>query len=192
MSQSHNDVAAQLPLKRADAGARRLRLREFQVQLVERMEAARTGAQAKTSQLGVMIGPDRCLLDLQQAGEIVSVGSITAVPLTRPWFLGLTNLRGNLISVVDLAQLQGHPPTVIDKDCRIIAFGPSLAFNSALLVSRVLGLRNVAEMTVQEDPADSVLPAWAAHGYVDRDARPWRALDLAAIIQDVQFLQVGS
>ena len=190
MSQSNPDLQAPRVFRKPDAGARRLRLREFQAQLVERMQAARTGAHVQSSQLGVMIGAERWLLNLQEAGEIVSIGTITRVPLTHPWFLGLANIRGNLVSVVDLAQFQGHAPSVIDKESRIVAFSPSLGFNSALLVSRVLGLRNVAEMTAHERPAGSV--AWSTQRYVDRDAQAWQEINLATIIQDPEFLQVGS
>lgn len=171
-----------------DSGARRTRLREFQARLVERMHAAAAGTTSQASQLGVLIGQTRWLLNLQAAGEIVSVGGITAVPLTKDWFLGLTNIRGNLISVVDLARFHGSAPTPVDKESRIIAFAPALGFNGGLLVSRVLGLRNVAEMEAQAAPAGA---AWAAQCYVDRDAHVWNELDLSLLVQDPQFLHVG-
>lgn len=191
MSQSNSDAVPARIFRKPDAGARRLRLREFQAQLVERMQAARTGTHVQSNQLGVMIGTNRWLVNLQEAGEIVSVGTITRVPLTHPWFLGLTNIRGNLVSVVDLAQFQGQGASNIDKESRIVAFGPSLAFNSALLVSRVMGLRNTAEMTLQDGVTDAGTE-WSSQRYVDRDGQEWNELDLAAIIQDPQFLQVGS
>ncbi|MFC7518172.1 chemotaxis protein CheW [Herbaspirillum sp. GCM10030257] len=182
-------------VKEKDSGARRNRLREFQAQLVERMQAASTGTQAQASQLGVMIGQSRWLIKLQEAGEIVSVGAITQVPLTQDWFLGLTNIRGNLISVIDLARFCGMPATPVDKESRIVAFGPSLSFNSGLLVSRVMGLRNVAEMEVQQDDTDSTGHAgntpWVARRYADRDSQVWTELNLSLIVQDPQFLQVG-
>ncbi|KRB90519.1 chemotaxis protein CheW [Noviherbaspirillum sp. Root189] len=184
-----------IAVKEKDSGARRNRLREFQAQLVERMQAASTGTQAQSSQLGVMIGQSRWLINLQEAGEIVSVGAITQVPLTQDWFLGLTNIRGNLISVIDLARFCGMPATPVDKESRIVAFGPSLSFNSGLLVSRVMGLRNVAEMEVQQDDTDDTGHAgntpWVARRYADRDSQVWTELNLSLIVQDPQFLQVG-
>jgi len=189
MTREHLDPTSGTAVTTAD-GARRTRLREFQAQLVERMHAATTGAAAQASQLGVVIGQARWLLNLQQAGEIVSVGSITKVPLTHAWFLGLTNIRGNLISVIDLAQLRGLPPTPIDKESRIVAFAPSLSFNSGLLVSRVMGLRNIAEMQLQSVVETTDAP-WAAKRYIDRESQIWTELDLSLIVQDPQFLQVG-
>lgn len=172
-----------------DPAARRTRLREFQSQLVERMQAASSGAVAQASQLAIMVGQTRWLLNLHEAGEIVSVGAITKVPLTKDWFLGMANVRGNLISVVDLARFCGMPPTPIDKESRIIAFSPALSFNSGLLVSRVMGLRNAADM--QQEPGEAGAAPWAAQRFVDRESQVWTELNLSSIVQDQDFLHVG-
>ena len=166
------------------------RLQQFQAQLVERMQAARSGVETRVNKLGVLIGQNRWLLDLQEAGEIVSVGAITKVPLTKDWFLGLSNIRGNLISVVDFAHFQGFAPTVIDQETRIVAFAPGLTFNSGLLVSRVLGLRNVAEMELKTS-AKTGAASWSRQGYLDKESQVWTELDLSLVVQDPQFLHVG-
>lgn len=190
MTQSMSELAPDTAPKKTDKLARRTRLREFQAQLVERMQAARAGASPYASQLGVMIGQTPCLLNLQEAGEILSVGAITKVPLTQDWYLGLTNVRGSLISVIDFARFQGQGATPLDRESRIVVFAPGLSFNSGILVSRVLGLRNVVEM--QQQPAvaqDS--PAWSVNRYIDRDSQVWTELNLSLIVQDAQFLHVG-
>lgn len=190
MTQPIPDLAADKTVAKPDLLARRTRLREFQAQLVERMQAARTGTSPYASKLGVLIGQRPCLLNLQEAGEIISVGAITTVPLTHDWFLGLTNVRGNLVSVIDLARFQGHGVTPVDRESRIVVFAPSLSFNSGILVSRVLGLRNVADMRAQDGETESAAP-WAPRQYVDRDSQVWTEIDLSLIVQDAQFLHVG-
>lgn len=190
MSPPNTDLAQRVDARDHDAGTRRTRLREFQSQLVERMAAAASGSSTQASQLGVLIGQTRWLLDLREAGEIVSVGSITKVPLTQDWYLGLTNIRGNLVSVIDLARFRGMQPTPIDKECRIVAFSPSLTFNAGLLVSRVMGLRNVSEMELQP-ASETVAVPWATQRYLDRESQVWTELALSQIVQDPQFLHVG-
>jgi twitching motility protein PilI len=190
-AKSANDAnSANKVVATRDTGGRRTRLREFQAQLVERMQAVTSGAQVQARQLGVMIGDTRWLLNLHEAGEIVSVGGITPVPLTHDWFLGLANIRGSLVSVIDFARFCGMAATPTDKESRIVAFGPSLGFNSGLLVSRVMGLRNVAEMQAQDIP-EGEAPLWAARRYLDRDQQAWTELNLSLIVQDPRFLQVG-
>ncbi|PRC95069.1 chemotaxis protein CheW [Solimicrobium silvestre] len=171
-------------------GERRERLREFQSQLLERMQAARASDVISSNQLGVMIGQTRYLLNLREAGEIVSIGQISHVPLTRDWYLGLLNIRGNLIGVVDIQRFQGQPGAEINPDCRVIAFSAGLAFNAGLLVTKVLGLRNVAEMTVQQNPADGD-SAWLQQSYLDSNNQTWFELSLTNLIQDGDFLHIG-
>lgn len=191
MTRQPTDFPSGTALADSGSGSRRTRLREFQTKLVERMQAASSGAGTQASQLGVMIGQTRWLLNLQEAGEIVSVGQITTVPLTQEWFLGLTNIRGNLISVIDLARFCGMTPTPVDKESRIVAFAPSLSFNSGLLVSRVMGLRNLADMELQQDEGQGAAAPWAARRYRDGESQVWTALDLSLIVQDPKFLHVG-
>jgi twitching motility protein PilI len=190
MSQTTPELETAVAPREANSIARRTRLREFQTQLVERMQAARSGALPHASQLGVVIGESHWLLNLREAGEIVPVGAITKVPLTQDWFLGLTNIRGNLTSVIDLARFCGQPPAPVNKESRIVAFAPALSFNSALLVSRIMGLRNVTEMRPQPQAPNSANP-WMAQRYVDRDSRVWTELSLSFIVQDPRFLLVG-
>src|SRR3972149_1323771 len=50
------------------------------------------------------------LIRLDDAGEVLPLPEVTPVPLTRPWFLGLANIRGNLAGVVGFAAFMGEPP----------------------------------------------------------------------------------
>jgi len=185
-------AAAKLEITKSDGGVRRTRLREFQAQLVERMQAAQRGGFSKLSQLGIVIGQQRYLLDLREAGEIVSATSLTDVPLTKDWYVGLSNIRGNLTSVVDLSRFQGLELTKLDNSCRIVAFAPALGFNSGLLVSQVLGLRNLTEMEeIPSDEAGGNGLEWLQRRFRDRDGNVWHELSLAALVQNQDFLHIG-
>jgi twitching motility protein PilI len=170
------DVSVQA---RADSAGRRTRLRQYQVQLLERMQAARANSSARVNQLGVQIGSDRYLLDLTEAGEIVPVTGLTAVPLTQPWYLGLSNIRGNLVGVIDLARYLGLGDTAIGPESRVVTFASGLGFNCALLVGRVYGLRHAGEMVV------------TGESLCDTDGKQWTPLDLGALVRDERFLHVG-
>ncbi|KAF3997757.1 chemotaxis protein CheW [Glaciimonas immobilis] len=170
------------------------------------MQAARSGANSSNNQLGLLIGNQRWLLSLDEAGEIVAASGITKVPLTQDWYLGLTNIRGTLISVIDFARFQGQPKTVVDKDTRIVAFSNALAFYSALLVDRVLGLRNVEEMVLQPGLLAADYPVGAEHTaaetgetvartapaqYLDSESQLWTELKLTQVVSDPRFLHIG-
>jgi twitching motility protein PilI len=167
----------------APQAARRIRLREYQTQLLARMQGAQEGASESQQQLGVAIGTERYLLDLNEAGEIVSPLPLARVPLTEPWYLGLANVRGNLLGVIDLARYFGNEAGAAGPDARLVSMAPRLGFNCALLVSRVYGLRRAVAMT-QEGTS-------AAPRLRDADDQVWTPLSLAALVQEDRFLHVA-
>ncbi|HEU4852245.1 MAG TPA: chemotaxis protein CheW [Telluria sp.] len=169
-----------------DLSARRTRLREYQTQLLERVQAARTSRGQRASLLGVQAGGasgtapgQRLLLDLAQAGEIVTAAPLTRVPLTQPWYLGLANIRGNLIGVIDIARYLGVGETVAGPHSRIVTLAPGLGLNCALLVSRVYGLRDAGAMHEE----DGMLR--------DGEGNEWTPLDLAKLVKETRFLHIG-
>lgn len=172
-------------------GDRRQRLREFQSQLLQRVQVARSNEVTSSNQLGVMIGQTRYLLNLRDAGEIVSLGPISEVPLTRDWYLGLLNIRGNLIGVIDIERFQGQPKIELNTECRIVAFSGRLTFNAGLLVSKVLGLRNVEQMHLQQQKVQQQA-SWLQRSYIDEHEQHWFELDLTQLIQDHDFLHIGA
>ncbi len=165
------------------------RLREFQANLAERLRIAAATAQDSSSKLGVRIGERRWLIDLAEAGEILSVPELARVPLTVEWYRGLANVRGNLLSVVDLQQFTGLAATPLDKDSRLLAFNVRLQFNGAILVSRMMGLRNVQQMDLQEAALPNL--AWVGQSYQDNEGEFWTELRLGELIVDEGFLRVG-
>lgn len=176
------------------ATERRSRLRQYQVQLLERMQAAKSGGAVGGRELAVLIGGRACLLDLTQISEIVpsqaAAPAPAPVPLTRDWYLGLVNIRGHLTGVIDLARYQrldagaGTP-----AERRLITFAPGLGFNCALQAERVLGLRKQDEMA-PAPPADDA-PAWSSQRFLDGDGQLWTRIDLALLVREPRFSQVG-
>ncbi|PIG28831.1 twitching motility protein PilI [Janthinobacterium sp. 35] len=178
-----------------ETGARQGRLRQYQLQLIERIQAARSGALAARKELGVMLGGRPCLLDLTQLGEIVIAAGvqIQGVPLAQDWYLGLAAMRGRLTGVVDLARYMGEPACAAGSHCRIITFSPRLGLNCAVLVERVLGLRQLRTLQSVRvhDAAQGVLPSWAAQTLRDSEGQQWLRLDLAQLAQAERFLDAG-
>ncbi len=166
--------------ERLDPAARRARLRDYQDQLLERMQAAKGGGGAPIQQLGMQVGATRYLLDLVEAGEIVPLAPLTRVPLTLPWYLGLANVRGVLVGVVDLARYLGEDgPPASGPAARMVTFSPTLGFNCALLADRVYGLRQASSMRREGETL------------VDADDNIWTPLSLAALVREERFQDVA-
>ncbi|WP_269531429.1 chemotaxis protein CheW [Chitinimonas sp. BJYL2] len=169
--------------------ARRISLREYQESVVARLRAL-PATHTVTTKLGVQVGDQAWLLDLTDVSEVLPVPNIAHVPLTRRWFKGVANIRGNLYSVVDLPGFLGDEPVQAAVASRLLIIHPRHIANSALMVNRMLGLRNVQGMeTVAE--ADPAVP-WCGPTRRDADGREWREMRITELVQQAPFLQVGT
>ncbi len=169
--------------------AEKLSLRDYQRDLAQRLRAAETTHSA--SLLALQVGQEGWLVDLADASEVLPVPAINAVPLTQPWFRGAANIRGNLYSVVDLSAYLGGAPVTVSEQSRLLLIGERFRMGSTLLVDRSLGLRNPAQLKPLEADAET-RPAWVKAHYADEDGRSWKELDLAQLVQQPEFLSVGS
>src|SRR5712672_3799889 len=151
--------------------AKHISLREFQQGLAQRLREAQTETEP-TSRLAVQAGSGNWLLKLDDAGEMLPLPEFSGVPLTKTWYLGLANIRGVLASVVDFAAFMGAEQTVRTPDCRLLLIAERFHSYSGLLISRMLGLKNVQAMKPAEEATD----------------RPW----IGAAYRDEDGLQVGA
>lgn len=163
-------------------------LRQFQQDLAVRLSNAKA-APAAATRLGVQCGNGYWLVDLLEAGEIVPVPALMTVPLTKSWYVGIANVRGSLVSVVDFAAFATGVATQRAPENRLLLVGAKLGINSALLVSRILGLRNPRDFKPLEDQVAGA--PWAGLTYSDGGGQSWRDLKLKALVADAEFLQVG-
>src|SRR5215472_2509023 len=171
--------------------AAKLDLRAFQRELATRL-AAKTAAQVEQSRLGVACAGENWLIRLADAGEVVAVPQLAGVPLTKPWYLGIANIRGNLYGIIDFAGFLGRPVEAIGPgaQARLVLFGPPVGeLRAGLVVQRVLGLRNLAELSRSDPPAGA--PAWYGARWTGASGEAWQEIDLAQLAQDAAFLQVG-
>jgi twitching motility protein PilI len=163
-------------------------LREYQLALSERLQSAEAGLRV-ASRLGLQVGDEAWLVDLKEAGELIPPPAIFAVPLARPWFKGVTNVRGNLYSVTDFAAFLGAAPTNLGEHARLLLINDRFRSGAALLVERSLGLRDPGEFEPLQEAAPR--PSFVRAVYADASGRRWKELDVAALIQHETFLEAS-
>jgi len=166
--------------------AERISLRDYQRDLAERLRNAERAGGA--SKLGILVGGENWLVDLGDAGEVIPVPPISAVPLTRPWFKGVANIRGNLCSVVDFPAFLGGSPAAPTDQRRLLLVSERFRLAAALLIDRSLGLHNAAGL---RSVATGATAAWVKAEYEDGEGRRWKELDLPQLVQHPDFLSVG-
>jgi twitching motility protein PilI len=167
--------------------AERLSLKDYQRALAERLREAGAGRMA--SKLGVQLATETWLVDLGDAGEVIPVPAVTPVPLTRPWFKGVANVRGNLYSVIDFPAFLGVGAVAVTESSRLLLLGERFRTSAALLIDRSLGLRNPDQLTPRASTGEP--PAWQRGEFDDAEGKSWKELDVPQLVRHADFLSVS-
>ncbi len=181
--------------------ATRESLKDMQARLTERLKFARSSS-ASMTWLAVTAGGKNYLLALRQSGELLPIAQWQAVPHTKPWFLGVMNIRGSLFGTIDLAQFIAHTVGLAHDDfpdtgaqqtgsARVVTIGPAIEGNCALQVSGLAGLRGGDAFTSSK-PAEADAPPFFGLQFFDAHGERWQEINLQALSQSPQFLNISA
>lgn len=166
-----------------------LDLRKYQEGILAKLESiAAAGTATSASRLGVAFGKDRVLVNLAEISEVIPVPEMHAVPLTKPWFLGMANVRGNLYGISDLAQLVGMPAVARSSNSRVLLVNQDLMAQSGIVVERLIGLRSLDELKVRDTTEEKPF-CFKQTEYEDADGMRWLELDCQALVETKEFMQ---
>lgn len=165
-------------------------LRELQGRLAQRLQSAQVETPQR-SWLAVRVAGRGLLFPLEQAGEIFPPATAQPVPHTQDWYLGVANLRGGLVGVVDLALFLGLPVQVEERgDARLVGFNATLDTPCALLVDRLAGLRSASALSLEAPTGEELRPAFVGGRYRDAQGGAWQEILLAALAVDPHFRRI--
>ena len=119
-------------------------------------------------------------------------GPVTPVPGTRPWLKGIANVRGTLVTIVDMPEYFGKPSVRQDDRSRLLILNiPGLA--TGLLVNEVLGLRHFDEERERQDVSGMNDPTLAhvSTAFLKENVL-WGVFDMHSLAQSDVFRRVAA
>jgi twitching motility protein PilI len=138
--------------------------------------------------LALRLGHWHLVLSLSEVDEIVNVSRITPVPGVEPWLLGVANLRGTIVSFIDL-------PMMLSKETHIelTAVSRAVVFHDrewsyGLLVDDVIGMRHFGseqEKSLSDDINPNLRPFLSRAFYGEN--RTWWQLSIDRLRQSPKF-----
>lgn len=144
--------------------------------------------------LGFEAGGEHWLVAASEAGEVLPVSRFARVPMTKPWFRGVVNIRGTLYGISDLASFEGKAATPITSAARLLLFGNAARRNAgdniALLMAATLGFKRLTSLEALPDAAER--KPWHGARYRDESGRSWTTLRLARLVETPAFLDVAA
>jgi purine-binding chemotaxis protein CheW len=90
-------------------------------QIMEAVKEVKPHSLGNGQYLTFFIAGEEYAVNILKVKEIIEYETVTVVPNTAPWIRGVTNLRGNVIPVIDLAVKFGLPASQASKfSCIVI------------------------------------------------------------------------
>jgi len=117
---------------------------------------------------------------------------ITRVPGAKPWMRGIANVRGQLLTIVDLKAYLGGGMAQGDRRSRMLVLA-SRDIPTAIIVDEVIGFRRFATTAYEaEAPATDIRCEHYLAGAWSRDDGGYPLFDMGQLLEDVNFLNAGA
>lgn len=130
-----------------------------------------------------------------QVAELLEVPSSTRLPGVHPWVTGLSNVRGRLLPLFDLAMFFGGRLTAQRKQHRVLVVETDVVY-TGLLVDRAFGMQHFsADSFMEAADADEELPEvlqpYVKGAYQDAAGKQWFVFNVAALTAEPRFVNAA-
>ncbi|GAA4998610.1 purine-binding chemotaxis protein CheW [Pseudoluteimonas lycopersici] len=142
--------------------------------------------------VGYRVGQRRLASGFDEVVEILGMPPVTPVPGAQPWMLGVANIRGNLLPIVDLKQFLEGERTVLHEGQRVLVVRQP-GGNVAVTIDELFGQRSfVEEQKIEAAPlADGRYANFVERAYRLGD-HEWGVFSLDRLARTPEFRQAAA
>jgi twitching motility protein PilI len=152
----------------------------------------RTTSRNLWSGVAFRVGTTTLVAAMGDVVEVLTYPDLSVVPYTCAWVRGIANIRGRLLTVVDLGGYLLGRLTPVSKRTRVMV-AECRGVYSGLVVDEVMGLRHFPqEVFVTE--LSGIAPALRPHVHQGfrADGDQWGIFRLSSLVESPQFLHTAA
>jgi twitching motility protein PilI len=143
--------------------------------------------------VGFRIGDEHFVANREHVREVLMLpDSMTRVPGANRWMLGIANLRGHLLPLVDLKLMLGSGRTTLRRTTRVVSVNHR-EVPAGLVVDEVLGFRRFSEHEFANEAKETIVRCdrFLAGAY-QRGEESWPVFNLFDLVESNMFLQASA
>ncbi|HQW63108.1 MAG TPA: chemotaxis protein CheW [Pseudomonadota bacterium] len=137
------------------------------------------------------VGTHHLVSGIAEVSEILTLPPMTTIPGTKPWLLGVANIRGNLVAIVDLRGfIEGDRTPIGDRSRVLVARQAGGAVG--LLIDEVLGQRNFTDENVplSDGEQDERYERFVPRRY-ELGGTEWGVFSMTTLVRTPDFQQAA-
>jgi len=141
--------------------------------------------------IGFRVGNVELMTRMGEVSEILDPPEFTRVPGVKPWVVGIANVRGSLLPIMDLKGFVLGEGIANRKEGRILVVKHN-GVNTGLIVDEVLGMRHffLNEQTLNVPDVDKGFKPFIKLAF-KRDNESWPVFSFHSLVESEQFLQAS-
>ena len=149
--------------------------------------------QAEWVGVGFRIGEEQFVASREQVREVLMLpDTMSRVPGAKRWLLGIANLRGHLLPLIDVKLMFGSGRTTLRRTTRVISVNHR-EVPAGLVVDEVLGFRRFMDHEHSDETQETIVRCdrFVAGGY-QRNEETWPIFNLFDLVESNLFLQAAA
>lgn len=141
--------------------------------------------------VGFRVGDDRLIADMSEVEEILDLPEVTKVPGVKSWVVGVANVRGSLLPIMDLKGYLLGEDIKNRKMGRVIVIDYK-GFNTGLIVDEVYGMRHflIRDQSDDEPNVHENLSQYVENMF-KREGESWPIFSFENVVKSEQFSHVS-
>ncbi|MFC4727717.1 chemotaxis protein CheW [Coralloluteibacterium thermophilus] len=140
--------------------------------------------------VGFRIGARRLVSAFDEVIEILPMPQVTPVPGAQPWMLGVANLRGTLLPVVDLKLFLEGERTVLHEGQRVLVMRQP-GGDVAVLIDELYGQRGFHDEHAVAPEVEGRYRHFVERAYL-LDGQVWSVFDMTRLARTPEFRQAAA
>lgn len=143
--------------------------------------------------IGFSIMGQRLVVAMRDVREILTMPAMTRIPGARPWVLGLANVRGNLMPILDMQGFLANEPSGAKRRSRVLVVSQR-GVTAGLMVDEVYGMRHFLdeEFTPQHAAAAGTPLQSYLVGSYRQTGEQWGVFDMSKLFESPEFMKVAA
>jgi|GEM_PF-2614284 len=139
--------------------------------------------------LAFQLGSQNYIIPIADVSEVLAIKDLTKIPRSPSWLVGISNVRGNLITLLDLHEMMFSTAAKQSLESRRMLLVKQASHHYGLVIDSIIGMKSYNE----EQGTDEV-PNGFDHKHIEHissfytSGEEWfAALSIKSLLQDERF-----
>ena len=152
-------------------------------------------ADAKFSHgLAFNLGPHHYMVPISEIDEVIAITNFTSIPRSQVWLKGISNIRGNLVTLLDLHSIIFDTPSKTDSQSKRALLVKAETHYYGLVVDSIIGMKSYQSDNSTDHVPDGFDPNFMSHvsAFYQSGDEWYAALAIHSLLLDERFQQLNN